>query len=74
MPWQDGCSIIGALNQSYQGRVVKVSNLTSSAIQKPKKEIVVDLEHNAEILYEPGDAFYFTVPNAQEEVNFILER
>ncbi|CAG9536265.1 unnamed protein product [Cercopithifilaria johnstoni] len=74
LPWQNGCGVTGVLNQSYRGRVVNVSNLTSLTIQKPKQEIVVDLEHNAEISYEPGDAFYFTVPNAQEEVDFILER
>ncbi|KAL3994347.1 FAD binding domain family protein [Acanthocheilonema viteae] len=74
LSWQNGCGIAGVLNQSYQGRVVSVSNLTSLAIQKPKQEIMVDLEHNAEIFYEPGDAFCFTVPNAQEEVDFILER
>ncbi|EFO27799.1 FAD binding domain-containing protein [Loa loa] len=74
LPWQNGCSIPGAFNQRYQGRVVSVSSLTSLAIQKPKKEIVVDLEHNAEIFYEPGDAFYFIVPNTREEVDFILER
>ncbi|VDK64406.1 unnamed protein product [Onchocerca ochengi] len=74
LPWQNGCDITGALNQKYQAHVVSVSNLTSLAIQKPKKEIVVDLEHSAEISYEPGDAFYFLVPNVREEVDFILER
>uniref|UniRef100_A0A0R3RWV9 Methionine synthase reductase n=1 Tax=Elaeophora elaphi TaxID=1147741 RepID=A0A0R3RWV9_9BILA len=74
LPWQNGCSVTGALSQMYQGRVVNVFNLTSLAIQKPKLELTVDLEHNVEIIYEPGDAFYFIVPNAQEEVDFILER
>lgn len=74
LPWQNGCNITGAASQSYQGSVVSVSSLTSLAVQKPKREIVVDLEDNAEINYEPGDAFYFTIPNAQEEVDFILGR
>lgn len=74
LPWQNGCSVAGALNERYRGRVVSVSNLTSLEIQKPKQEIVVDLEHDAEICYEPGDAFYFVVPNTREEVDFILER
>ncbi|VDK75330.1 unnamed protein product [Litomosoides sigmodontis] len=74
LPWQNGCNVTGATNQSYQGSVVSVSSLTSLAAQKPKQEIVVDLEHDAEIIYEPGDAFYFAVPNAQEEVDFILKR
>lgn len=74
LPWQNGCGVTGALNQKYRGRVVNVSNLTSLAVQKPKQEIVVDLEHNVEMFYEPGDAFYFIVPNAREEVDFILER
>ncbi|MCP9261492.1 BMA-MTRR-1 [Dirofilaria immitis] len=67
IPWQNGCDVAGALNQKYQGYVVSVSSLTSLAIRKPKQEIVVDLEHNAEIFYEPGDAFYFVVPNVREE-------
>ncbi|VDM19374.1 unnamed protein product [Wuchereria bancrofti] len=74
LPWQNGCRVVGALNERYRGRVVNVSNLTSLEIQKPKQEIVVDLEHDAEIFYEPGDAFYFVVPNIREEVDFILER
>ncbi|KAM3719649.1 Methionine synthase reductase [Dirofilaria immitis] len=74
IPWQNGCDVAGALNQKYQGYVVSVSSLTSLAIRKPKQEIVVDLEHNAEIFYEPGDAFYFVVPNVREEVDFILDR
>lgn len=74
LPWQNGYGITGAYNEKYQGRVVRVSSLTSLTVQKPKLEIIVDLKCNTEIFYEPGDAFYFIVPNVREEVDFILER
>uniref|UniRef100_A0A915Q7J3 Methionine synthase reductase n=1 Tax=Setaria digitata TaxID=48799 RepID=A0A915Q7J3_9BILA len=75
LPWQNGCGITGALNQKYQyqGRVVSVTSLTSLTVEKPKREIIINLEHDV-VLHEPGDAFYFAVPNAREEVDFILER
>uniref|UniRef100_A0A183CVS2 Flavodoxin-like domain-containing protein n=1 Tax=Gongylonema pulchrum TaxID=637853 RepID=A0A183CVS2_9BILA len=69
--WQNGFVMAEAVSsQQYQAHVVGVSRLTSMETRKPKQEVVVEVDSDAEIAYEPGDAFYFAVPNPQKE-NFI---
>uniref|UniRef100_A0A0N5ANG9 Methionine synthase reductase n=1 Tax=Syphacia muris TaxID=451379 RepID=A0A0N5ANG9_9BILA len=73
--WQNGHGFLGTNNVIYKARVVGTMELTKPNAKKVKREIYVDIgDAITEIDYEPGDAFYFIVPNFREEVNLILER
>lgn len=79
-----------SVSNPFLVKIVGTALLTDEDAAKPKREIVIDLggtvfmnfnylrknasEHQAELPYEPGDAFYFITPNPAKEVNFILDR
>ncbi|RCN28050.1 flavodoxin, partial [Ancylostoma caninum] len=75
LPWQNGAKMVGVASVPYDVTVVGTALLTDADVVKPKHELVIDLrEHFSVLPYEPGDAFYFVVPNPTPEVNFILDR
>ncbi|EYB98386.1 hypothetical protein Y032_0131g1595 [Ancylostoma ceylanicum] len=75
LSWQNGAKMVGIASVPYNVTVVGTALLTDADAVKPKHELVVDLgEHYSVLPYEPGDAFYFVVPNPAPEVNFILDR
>ncbi|CAI4225782.1 unnamed protein product [Auanema sp. JU1783] len=73
--WQNGAKMPGVVSAPFNVTVVGTALVTDHDVQKPKREIIIDLgEHEAVLPYEPGDAFYFIAPNNVAEVNFILKR
>ncbi|XGW11664.1 hypothetical protein V3C99_012834 [Haemonchus contortus] len=75
IPWQNGAKMVGVASAPYEVTVVGAARLTDLDVTKPKYELVLDLGvHHSNLPYEPGDAFYFVIPNSVMEVNFILER
>ncbi|KAK6733270.1 hypothetical protein RB195_017177 [Necator americanus] len=73
--WPNGAKMVGVASAPYEVTVVGTALLTDADVVKPKYEFVVDLgEYFSVLPYEPGDAFYFVVPNPTPEVNFILDR
>nr|CDJ87777.1 Flavodoxin nitric oxide synthase and FAD-binding and Oxidoreductase FAD NAD(P)-binding domain containing protein [Haemonchus contortus] len=75
IPWQNGAKMVGVASAPYEVTVVGAARLTDLDVTKPKYELVLDLGvHHSNLPYEPGDAFYFVIPNSSMEVNFILDR
>ncbi|WKX93201.1 hypothetical protein Q1695_010891 [Nippostrongylus brasiliensis] len=75
IPWQNGAKMMGVATTPFEVTVVGTARLTDADVKKPKHEIVLDLEgFYSQLVYEPGDAFYFVCQNPLPEVNFILDR
>ncbi|KAF8361543.1 mtrr-1 [Pristionchus pacificus] len=76
LPWQNDAPMPGVIStKPLNAVVVSHSILTSldEALIKPKRELIFELTE-ADLAYEPGDAFYITPQNDEAEVNFVLER
>uniref|UniRef100_A0A0N4Z5B8 Methionine synthase reductase n=1 Tax=Parastrongyloides trichosuri TaxID=131310 RepID=A0A0N4Z5B8_PARTI len=78
IPWQNNSKFPGQGSPFYEANVVGVIDITGTDIEgiKEKREIQLELIDGCEDLlkYEPGDSFYFIIPNMEDEVDLLLEK
>uniref|UniRef100_A0AC35UG45 5-methyltetrahydrofolate-homocysteine methyltransferase reductase n=1 Tax=Rhabditophanes sp. KR3021 TaxID=114890 RepID=A0AC35UG45_9BILA len=74
--WQNNSKFPGQGSNFYEANVVGVVDTTGADISGVKEKLEIHLEvmsgHDSLLKYEPGDSFYFIIPNKEDEVDELL--